>query len=211
VRRGQAGAAVVGVRKSRRGSRLNSPSLVGECARLTAASAWRSLDSFRLVLLVACSPCPARSTWRGSHRAGGRCVRHAQPGCPIYVGRHQLSCPQVRQLQLHSLGLDLISRLQVFYWDVSTGRTIRRFRGHDSAVNSVTFGATETVLVTGGYDQVRGLVQPWYDLRLRPAWEGTPRQAMVEVGGSEGSRLNGESGSHGRDGFQKTDGRTILS
>jgi WD40 repeat protein len=44
---------------------------------------------------------------------------------------------------------------QVFYWDVSTGRTIRRFRGHDSAVNSVTFAASDTVLVTGGYDQVR--------------------------------------------------------
>lgn len=28
---------------------------------------------------------------------------------------------------------------QVFLWDVSTGRTIRKFRGHDGVVNSVSF------------------------------------------------------------------------
>jgi mitogen-activated protein kinase organizer 1 len=66
-------------------------------------------------------------------------------------------CPELRRWWFDSgrcCWVRVLS-LQVFYWDVSTGRTIRRFRGHDSAVNSITFGATETVLVTAGYDQVR--------------------------------------------------------
>jgi WD40 repeat protein len=30
---------------------------------------------------------------------------------------------------------------QVFVWDVATGRTIRKFRGHDGIVNTVCFPA----------------------------------------------------------------------
>jgi WD40 repeat protein len=69
--------------------------------------------------------------------------------------------------------------LQVFLWDVASGRIIRKFRGHDrrdlpprrclrrwaqpthacarlplrSAVNAVAFGGGGDVVVTGGYDQ----------------------------------------------------------
>lgn len=41
----------------------------------------------------------------------------------------------------------------MFLWDVSTGQRIRRFRGHDSAVNAVTFAAEDSVVVSGGYDR----------------------------------------------------------
>ena len=41
----------------------------------------------------------------------------------------------------------------MFYWDVGTGRTIRRYRGHDHAVNAVVFAAHDTIMVTAGYDQ----------------------------------------------------------
>ena len=42
---------------------------------------------------------------------------------------------------------------QVFLYDVSSGRTIRKFRGHESApVNSVKFAAQDTVLFSGGHD-----------------------------------------------------------
>uniref|UniRef100_A0A2N9GWF1 Uncharacterized protein n=1 Tax=Fagus sylvatica TaxID=28930 RepID=A0A2N9GWF1_FAGSY len=42
---------------------------------------------------------------------------------------------------------------QVFYWDVSTGRVIRKFRGHDSEVNAVKFNEYSSVVVSAGYDQ----------------------------------------------------------
>ena len=42
---------------------------------------------------------------------------------------------------------------QVFLWDVSTGNVIRKFRGHDSAVNAVQYSPNYDILVTGGYDQ----------------------------------------------------------
>lgn len=35
---------------------------------------------------------------------------------------------------------------QVFLWDVATGQKIRRFRGHDSAVNAVEFAADDSVV-----------------------------------------------------------------
>ena len=42
---------------------------------------------------------------------------------------------------------------QVFLYDVSTGRIIRRFRGHDAApVNAVRFAASDQVLLSGGFD-----------------------------------------------------------
>lgn len=36
---------------------------------------------------------------------------------------------------------------------MSTGRIIRKFKGHDGAVNAVAFGAGGDVVVTAGYDQ----------------------------------------------------------
>ncbi|CAN1826315.1 WD repeat domain-containing protein 83 [Linum perenne] len=42
---------------------------------------------------------------------------------------------------------------QVFYWDVSTGRVIRKFRGHDSEVNAVKFNEYASVAVSAGIDQ----------------------------------------------------------
>lgn len=34
----------------------------------------------------------------------------------------------------------------MFLWDVATGQKIRRFRGHDSAVNAVEFAADDSVV-----------------------------------------------------------------
>jgi mitogen-activated protein kinase organizer 1 len=42
---------------------------------------------------------------------------------------------------------------QVFLWDVATGQKIRRFRGHDAAVNAVSFAADDQVVVSAGYDR----------------------------------------------------------
>ncbi|KAK7285348.1 hypothetical protein RJT34_20117 [Clitoria ternatea] len=42
---------------------------------------------------------------------------------------------------------------QVFYWDVATGRVIRKFRGHDGEVNGVKFNQYSSVVVSVGYDQ----------------------------------------------------------
>ncbi|RVX17185.1 WD repeat domain-containing protein 83 [Vitis vinifera] len=42
---------------------------------------------------------------------------------------------------------------QLFYWDVSTGRVIRKFRGHDSEVNAVKFNEYASVVVSAGYDR----------------------------------------------------------
>ena len=39
-----------------------------------------------------------------------------------------------------------------YVWDVSTGRIIRRFTGHDARVNAVGLNVDATVVVTGGYD-----------------------------------------------------------
>lgn len=52
---------------------------------------------------------------------------------------------------------------QIFLWDVSTGNIIRKFRGHDSAVNAVRYSANCEILATGGYDQA---VKIW-DCRSR--------------------------------------------
>lgn len=42
---------------------------------------------------------------------------------------------------------------QIFLWDVHTGNIIRKFRGHDSAINAVTFSHNYEILVSAGYDQ----------------------------------------------------------
>lgn len=41
----------------------------------------------------------------------------------------------------------------MFLWDVTTGQKIRRFRGHDSAVNAVRFAADDALCVSAGYDR----------------------------------------------------------
>eukprot|EP01083_Nonionella_stella_P030811 84404_1 len=46
----------------------------------------------------------------------------------------------------------------VFFWDVSTGKTLRRIRGHDGVINSMAFNADCTVLMTGSYDKT---VRAW--------------------------------------------------
>ncbi|CAG8727929.1 18022_t:CDS:2, partial [Racocetra persica] len=40
---------------------------------------------------------------------------------------------------------------QVYYWDVATGKTIRRFEGHNQRVNTVDFNAEGTVIASGTY------------------------------------------------------------
>jgi len=58
-------------------------------------------------------------------------------------------CCSVDNSRIASCGGDR----QVFLCDVATGRTLRKFKGHDVApVNAVRFGASDTVLVSGGYD-----------------------------------------------------------
>jgi mitogen-activated protein kinase organizer 1 len=42
---------------------------------------------------------------------------------------------------------------QVYYWDVSTGRVIRKFRGHDGEVNAVKFNDSSSVVVSAGFDR----------------------------------------------------------
>ncbi|XP_028766001.1 WD repeat domain-containing protein 83-like [Neltuma alba] len=42
---------------------------------------------------------------------------------------------------------------QIFYWDVATGRVIRKFRGHDGEVNAVKLNKHASVVVSAGYDQ----------------------------------------------------------
>lgn len=48
-----------------------------------------------------------------------------------------------------------------FLWDVSSGRVIRRFQGHNQRVNAIKFNAEGTLLFSGSYDKS---VQIW-DLR----------------------------------------------
>lgn len=60
---------------------------------------------------------------------------------------------------------------QVFLWDVTAGTVVRKFRGHDGAVNAVRYSGNGEVLVTGGYDAA---VKVW-DCRSRSP---DPVQAM---------------------------------
>jgi mitogen-activated protein kinase organizer 1 len=40
-----------------------------------------------------------------------------------------------------------------FFWDVSTGRIIRKLQGHTSRINTVAYNDDNTVLLTGSYDK----------------------------------------------------------
>ncbi|CAG8660631.1 13301_t:CDS:2 [Acaulospora colombiana] len=40
----------------------------------------------------------------------------------------------------------------VFYWDVTTGQTIRRIPGHLSRINTVAFNQDASVVVSGSFD-----------------------------------------------------------
>lgn len=46
----------------------------------------------------------------------------------------------------------------VFVWDVETGKSIKRFAGHDARVNTVAFNKEDSVVVSGSYD---GTVKFW--------------------------------------------------
>ena len=41
----------------------------------------------------------------------------------------------------------------VFLWDVSSGECVRRLRGHDSGVNSLSYSGDASMLASGGYDK----------------------------------------------------------
>eukprot|EP00005_Dracoamoeba_jomungandri_P004289 CAMPEP_0174259152 /NCGR_PEP_ID=MMETSP0439-20130205/8028_1 /TAXON_ID=0 /ORGANISM="Stereomyxa ramosa, Strain Chinc5" /LENGTH=234 /DNA_ID=CAMNT_0015342943 /DNA_START=112 /DNA_END=813 /DNA_ORIENTATION=- len=51
--------------------------------------------------------------------------------------------------QIASCGKDR----QTFLWDVATGKCIRKFSGHQTRTNCITFNEQCSVLVTGGYDK----------------------------------------------------------
>jgi len=52
----------------------------------------------------------------------------------------------------------------VHYWDVSTGQIIRKLRGHELRVNTVTFAGEESsVIVSGSYDKT----MRFFDCRSR--------------------------------------------
>ena len=40
----------------------------------------------------------------------------------------------------------------VFIWDVTTGKTIRKFEGHTSRINSCAWNSDCSILATGSYD-----------------------------------------------------------
>lgn len=42
---------------------------------------------------------------------------------------------------------------QIFYWDVATGKVIRKFRGHEGEANAVKFNEYSSVVVSAGFDQ----------------------------------------------------------
>ena len=60
----------------------------------------------------------------------------------------------------------------VFYWDIITGKSIKRFSGHDARVNSVTMNKEETVIVSGSYD---GSVKFWDLKQSKPVCLDTVR------------------------------------
>ena len=41
---------------------------------------------------------------------------------------------------------------QVFLWDVSSGKTLRRFAGHTHRANCVAFNSDSSVIISGSYD-----------------------------------------------------------
>ena len=89
----------------------------------------------------------------------------------------------------------------MFLWDVSTGQKIRRFRGHESAVNAVTFAAEDQVVISAGYDRsVR-----FFDCRSNNA---DPIQSVVEWSDAVTSVVTHGGGCHvtggGVDGSVKT-------
>jgi len=51
--------------------------------------------------------------------------------------------------QIASCGGDKVP----FLWDVQTGAVIRKFKGHDSNINCIKFGSSESILATGAYDK----------------------------------------------------------
>ena len=63
---------------------------------------------------------------------------------------------------------------QVFLWDVTTGQKIRRFRGHDSAVNAVRFAADDWLCERRLRPGLRRLRR---SIRLRPRSRPSPRSA----------------------------------
>jgi mitogen-activated protein kinase organizer 1 len=50
--------------------------------------------------------------------------------------------------QFASVGGDKLA----FYWDVTTGNTIRKFQGHTQSINCVAFNPLYNVLLTGSFD-----------------------------------------------------------
>ncbi len=55
----------------------------------------------------------------------------------------------------------------VFYWDVATGKIMRKFIGHFQRVNSVSISPDMTVLASGNYPQIVITVVASYDATVR--------------------------------------------
>ena len=73
----------------------------------------------------------------------------------------------------------------VYLWDVISGVTVTRFRGHTAAVNAVKFGAESMVVVSASYDKT---VKCW-DMRsnahdpIQTLDEAKDSVTAVDVGG----------------------------
>ena len=61
----------------------------------------------------------------------------------------------------------------IWVWDVEQGKALRKFRGHQAAVNSLAFNQDNSLLISGGYDKYLCV----WDLRARG---DTPLQVMTD-------------------------------
>jgi mitogen-activated protein kinase organizer 1 len=81
-------------------------------------------------------------------------------------------CNASRIVQGCQLTLPLRRQL-IWVWDVEQGKAVRKFRGHQAAVNSLAFNQDNSLLISGGYDKYLCV----WDLRARG---DTPLQVMTD-------------------------------
>jgi mitogen-activated protein kinase organizer 1 len=82
------------------------------------------------------------------------CLWNPHKGVRIkeYAGEHGYEVLDVQVTNDNSKFASCGGDKNTLLWDVSTGRIIRRFRGHEGKVNSIAFNKDGGVLVSAGYD-----------------------------------------------------------